>query len=163
MKEKIKKIVKNKYFKIIVKLFVGLFLLLILSFILVGIYSFTFERDKITIDRYNFEQLEKAKPILESIPETDKRFYSLKEFNQKYSADIQPIKNCYSISNDNWNEKYIFWFKLESLIYIYIYRTKLFAYPYYNKKGSSSCVMNWWCIDIIRNIFERTVSNPCKE
>gem|GEM_PF-5061514 len=101
MKEKIKKIVKNKYFKIIVKLFVGLFLLLILSFILVGIYSFTFERDKITIDRYNFEQLEKAKPILESIPETDKRFYSLKEFNQKYSADIQPIKNCYSISNDN--------------------------------------------------------------
>ncbi len=120
MKEKMKNIVKNRYFRIIIKFFIWFLLLLILSFILVAIYSFTFEKDKIAIDRYNFEQLEKSKPILESIPETDKNFYSLKEFNQKYSADIQPIKNCYYIRNYNWDEKYIFWFKLESLIYIYI-------------------------------------------
>lgn len=124
MKEKIKKIIKE-YIKLInikfikrVLIFIILFYIIIFLWIL--IYSFVFEKDKIAIDRYNFEQLEKAKPILESIPETDERFYSLKEFNQKYNADIKSIKNCYYVINYNWDEKYIFWFKIESLIYIYI-------------------------------------------
>lgn len=161
MKEKIKNIVKNKYFRIIIKFFIWFLLLLILSFILVAIYSFTFEKDKIAIDRYNFEQLEKAKPILESIPETDERFYSLKEFNQKYNANIKSIKNCYDISNDNWSEKYIFWFKLESYIYIYIYRTKLFAYPKYDMPYKNFCV--WECIDLNKRTFENIISKPCKD
>lgn len=162
MKEKIKNIVKNKYFRIIINFFIWFLLLLILSFILVAIYSFVFEKDKIAIDRYNFDQLEKAKPILESIPETDERFYSLKEFNQKYSADIQPIKNCYDIRNYNWDEKYIFWFKLESLIYIYIYRTNLFAYPKYDLPFVPMYYSGWpW--DRNKSEFKYTISNPCRD
>ncbi|MDD2907317.1 MAG: hypothetical protein PHH98_01640 [Candidatus Gracilibacteria bacterium] len=125
MNEKIKKIIKLINIKLIKKIILILLGLFILSFILIAIYSFTYEKDKIAIDKYNFEQLKKAKPILESIPETDKKFYNLKQFNQKYNATIQPINNCYSISNDNGNEKYIFGFKLESLIYIYIEQSYL--------------------------------------
>ncbi|MDD3793235.1 MAG: hypothetical protein PHI37_00280 [Candidatus Gracilibacteria bacterium] len=162
MKEKIKNIVKNKYFRIIIKFFIGFLLLLILSFILVAIYSFTFEKDKIAIDRYNFEQLEKAKPILESIPETDGRFYSLKEFNQKYNADIKSIKNCYYVINYNGDEKYIFGFKIESLIYIYIYRTKLFAYPKYDLPFDPM-YYSGGPGDRIKNDFIETISNPCRD
>lgn len=166
MKEKIKKIIKE-YIKLInikfikrVLIFIILFYIIIFLWIL--IYSFVFEKDKIAIDRYNFEQLEKAKPILESIPETDERFYSLKEFNQKYNADIKPIKNCYFIINSNWNEKYIFWFELESLIYIYIYRTKLFAYPRYDLPFDPIYYSGWpW--DRIKNDFIETISNPCRD
>jgi len=161
MKEKIKNIVKNKYFKIIIKLFVWLFLLLILSFVLVAVYSFTFEKDKIAIDRYNFEQLEKAKPILETIDENTKKFYNLKEFNERYNAWIKPIKNCYSINMNNWKYFYKFWFRLESLLYIYIYRTKLFAYPKYDTPYQNVCM--WGCFDWNRKAFERIISNPCKE
>ena len=162
MKEKIKNIVKNKYFRIIIKFFIWFFLLLILSFILVAIYSFVFEKDKIVIDRYNFEQLEKAKPILESIPETDKNFYSLKEFNEIYNAWIKSIKNCYYVRNYNWDEKYIFWFKLESLIYIYIYRTKLFAYPKYDLSFVPMYYSGWpW--DRNKNNFIETISKPCRD
>ncbi len=107
MKEKIKKIVKNKYFKIIVFILLWLFILK--------------ESYAVYIDRYNFKQLEKAKPYLEKIDKNTKDFSNLKKFNEIYNVDIQPIKNCYYTSNSNWNEKYIFWFKLESLIYIYIY------------------------------------------
>ena len=160
MREKIKENIK-KIFKIIIKIVIWLFLLLILSFILIAIYSFTFEKDKMAIDRYNFEQLEKAKPILESIPETDKRFYSLKEFNQEYNTWIKPIKNCYYISTYNWNEKYIFWFKLESLIYIYIYRTKLFAYPKYDLPFDP-LYQSWYIWDRNKSWFNYITLYPCR-
>jgi hypothetical protein len=75
--------------------------IIVLAYIGVGIYSFIFEQDKLAIDRYNFEQLEKAKPILESLPVNAPKFYSLKEFNEQYKADIKPIKNCFSVSNFN--------------------------------------------------------------
>ena len=113
MKEKIKKIIKNKYIKIIS--------LMLLWFILRESYA-------IYVDMYNFRQLEKAKPYLETIDENTKDFYNLKEFNEIYNAWIKPIKNCYSINKNNWKYIYKFWFKLESLIYIYIYIKKIILY-----------------------------------
>jgi len=63
MKENIK-LINIKYIKILIIVMLTLY---ILSYVLVAIYSYTFEKDKIAIDRYNFEQLEKVKPILETI------------------------------------------------------------------------------------------------
>lgn len=157
MEEKIKNI-----YKIIIKLLAWFLWLLILSFILVALYSFIFEKDKIAIDKYNFEQLEKVKPILESIPVNDKKFYSLKEFNQKYNSDIKTIKNCYYISTYNWDFPYIFWFQLESSIYIYIYRTKLFAYPKYDLPFVPLYYSGWpW--DRNRSWFNYIIWYPCKD
>jgi hypothetical protein len=50
---------------------------------------------------YNFRQLEKTKPILESISKDANHFYTLKEFNELYNSSIKPIKNCYYVSNSN--------------------------------------------------------------
>ena len=108
------KFFKNVNLKILKKSLLGVLLLTIFLYSWIFIYSYIFEQDKITIDKYNFSQLEKSKPILDSIYREAKRFYSLKEFNDIYDANIKPIKDCYYVSNSNWNEKYIFWFKLES-------------------------------------------------
>lgn len=173
MKEKIKNIVKNKYFRIIIKFFIWFLLLLILSFILVAIYSFTFEKDKIDIDRYNFKQLEKVKIILKDYKKEDSYFNNVKQFNEIYNTDIRPIKNCYDISNYNWKFSYIFWFKLESLIYIYIYGTDYYAYPKYDIPYQNLCLWffphwtestsSWGCFDWNRRAFENIISEPCKE
>ena len=78
-------------------------------YIIAWLYSFIFEQDKLAIDRDNFTQLEKAKPILENIPANARKFYTLKEFNEQYKVDIMPIEDCYYITNfNNWNQKYIF-------------------------------------------------------
>jgi len=117
----------------------------------------------IYVDYYNFKQLEKAKIILEKIPENAEKFYTLKEFNEKYNANIKPIKNCYDVSNYNWNEKYIFWFKLESLLYTYIYWENYYSYPKYNYKYTKMCVSWIWCYDASKDYFINLISNPCKE
>ena len=91
---------KNKYFKV----WIGVILL-------IGII---FEWYPMYVDMYNFRQLEKAKPILESIPEDAYKFNTLKDFNERYDANIQPIKNCYYIGSSNGEEKYLFWLQLES-------------------------------------------------
>lgn len=121
------------------------------------------------IDMYNFKQLGKAKPILENIPKDAETFYNLKQFNEIYHANIKPIKNCYLVNNYNWKGEYIFWFKLESLIYMYIYWGEYFAYPKYNlPKGRLCFWLNIWgwggeCYDDNRLHFEKVVSNPCKD
>lgn len=91
------------------------FIWILILYAWVFIYSLVFEQDKLVIDRYNFRQLEKVKPILESIPKNAKKFHTLKEFNDIYKTDVKPIKNCYYVSNENGKYPYIFWFKLESL------------------------------------------------
>ncbi|MDD4151569.1 MAG: hypothetical protein PHR68_03065 [Candidatus Gracilibacteria bacterium] len=109
MKEKIKHILKQKYIKYLILLLIGLF--------------FINESYNIYVDMYNFKQLEKVKIILKDLKISDKRFYNLKGFNEIYKSNIKPIKNCYDIANlkDETKVPYIFGFKLESLIYIYIY------------------------------------------
>ena len=66
-----------------------------------------FDARNIYTDIYNFKQLEKAKPILESINVEEKYFW-LDTFNSKYKADIQPLKNCYYVSSENWAYSYIY-------------------------------------------------------
>lgn len=98
------KLNKNK----LLKVFLWILGIVIWFYVLVWLYSFIFERDALNIDRYNFQQLERAKPILESMDNVG-RFYWLEEFNTKFQANIKPIKNCYFVGNYNWNKKYIFW------------------------------------------------------
>ena len=150
------KSMKNKTKKILITIIIIL-LLPIFIYLLV-------DWRNLYVDIYNFWQLNKAKPYLETIDKNTKKFSNLKEFNEIYNAWIKPIKNCYSIDTYNWSEPYIFWFKLESLLYIYIYKTKYFAYPKYDTPISKFC--DWWdeCIDDInRKWFEEIISNPCKE
>jgi len=150
MKEKIKNIVKNKYFRIWIVILLWLFILR--------------ESYAVYIDIYNFRQLEKAKPYLETIDKNTKNFFNLKEFNEIYNTSIKPIKNCYSVNTNNWKYIYKFWFKLESYIYIYIYWKTFYIYPWDDIPFSKFC--DWWdeCIDDInRKWFEEIISNPCKE
>lgn len=139
-------------------------MLIIVSIIFLPILTYVIiDYKNIYVDMYNFWQLNKAKPYLESIDENTKDFSNLKKFNEIYNADIQPIKNCYYTSNSNWNEKYIFWFKLESYIYIYIYKKNYISFPKYSLPIGKFC--GWWpCVDDInKDIFERITSNPCRE
>jgi len=158
MSEKIKKIVKNKYFKIVI-------VVLLWLFILRELYA-------LYVDMYNFRQLEKAKIILEKIPEKDRKFYTLYDFNKRYWENINPIKNCYEMSNDNWKYPYIFWFKLESIIWILIYRKLYYTYPWYDLPINKMCAWislwkpskNQWCIEnFLYRDFIETISNPCQD
>ncbi|MDD2907319.1 MAG: hypothetical protein PHH98_01630 [Candidatus Gracilibacteria bacterium] len=141
----------------------------IISFYLViGIYSFIFEQDKIKIDRYNFGQLEKAKSILKNISEDKIEFYSFNNFNEKYNSDITPIKNCYAFSDSNGDKPYIFGFQLESLIYKFINFGKNYAYPSYNRPNNTICLGKYLngsvggCTNS-RDAFIETISNPCRD
>lgn len=155
MKSRVKNILKNKLFKWI-----------IWSLLIIWLFH---EWYSIYIDSYNFWQLEKAKPILDTIEyEKIEWFGLLKKFNYIYDANIIPIKNCYYVSSFNGNESYIFWFQLESIIYKTIYWTKNYAYPKYDKPLSRMCMWwawpfngAWWCRDMSRIWFEEIISNPC--
>lgn len=159
---KINKEMKLPWKQTIKKSVIWIVILILWIYIVVWLYSFIFEQDKLAIDRYNFEQLEKAKPILESIPENAKKFYTLKEFNEQYRADIKPIDNCYYISNSNWNQKYIFWFQLKSKIYRFIYFKSIFAHQKYSLPVDKMCT-NDSCTNVILNHFYNIISNPCKD
>jgi len=149
MRNKIKKIYKNKYFK---KSIVILIVLLIAR----EIYN-------IYVDVYNFQQLEKAIPILESIPDSDYWFYWLDKFNDKYNADIQPIKHCYYVSNSNWDYPYIYGFKLESLVYKIKYLNFYHVYPGYDLEVEPLCTQ-YYCVENINYVtFKKAVSNSCKD
>jgi len=104
MKEKLKKIVditnKNKIIKI-VSFLITLLIATIITYIFVAIYSFTFEKEKIAIDRYNFEQRDKVKTIIENDKYYNTAFRDIKQFNSLYNSDIKPIKNCYYLSKYN--------------------------------------------------------------
>lgn len=140
-----KEIIKKISFKKILWLF-WLILVLIESY-------------NIFIDFYNFSQLKKAKPILESLTWDVKTFYGVNDFNKIYDAWINPIKNCYAINNNNWKERYLFWFQLESFIFKKIYWVSEYSYPSYDMPFVSACF--WTCYDQNLKWFELTISNPC--
>ncbi|MDP2103818.1 MAG: hypothetical protein Q8K26_02765, partial [Candidatus Gracilibacteria bacterium] len=56
-----------------------------------GMIVSTEELENRRMDEYNFGELEKAKQILDNIGKNDKKFFTLKEFNEIYSANIKPI------------------------------------------------------------------------
>lgn len=127
------------------------------------------EVNNIMIDKYNFQQLEKAKIILDKTPRDAKKFYNLEEFNEQYKAWIVPIKNCYYVRNINWSYPYIFWFKLESLFYKIKFSQNYYSYPKYDLPISKIylwALLNWrisqW-YDKNRDNFIHTISNPCKK
>ncbi len=149
-----KKLLKNITTKRTIKRgLIGLFILLWIYLLLDG--------RNIYIDMYNFQQLEKAKPILESIPTDAKKFYTLKDFNDQYKADIKPIDNCYLVNNDSWNQKYIFWFQLKSKVYKLLYSNYFYAYPKYDIKWSTMCD-NYNCYDASFAYFMSVILHPCK-
>lgn len=164
MKEKIKLILKHKYFKYLI-------LWLIWLFLINEIYN-------VYVDMYNFKQLEKVKIILKDLKRENKQFFYLNEFNEIYKSDIMPIKNCYYLRNYKSENRvpYTFWFKLNSYIYIYIYRKDYYIYPKYDLPVSR--IAFWWCSysffwgfkcsnsssnDATFNNFYGTISNPCRE
>jgi hypothetical protein len=170
MKEKLKKILKLINLRVVIKILLWILWLIILGFISLVIYSFTYEKEKIEIDRYNFEQLEKAKPYLETIDENTEDFYFLPDFNEKFNIDIKPIKNCYYVRSTNGEYQYIFWFKLESLLYKKIYWTEFYAYPEYDVPSyytwhvfPNQTVDKSMNPDVKRRAFEYIISNPCED
>lgn len=121
------------------------------------------EHENLRIDEYNFEQLEKVKVVLKNIKRTDKKFSSLKNFNNLYNTNIKSIKNCYYIKNYENEDRvlYSFWFKLESDKYIEKFWTKNYMYPKYDLPKDKICV--WECVEINRVRFIKTITNPCEE
>lgn len=136
-------------------------IVLILSWVLYAVDKY-YEEAKEKIDEYNFEQLENAKIVLEKIPEDANKFSTLKKFNEIYNAWIKPIKNCYYVSNSNWEYPYIFWFKLESKKYIKYYWTQYYAYPEYDLPFTRFCGGSKDCNDdIARDFFLSVISFSC--
>ena len=142
------------------------------------------EKEKIAIDKYNFEQLKKVKEVLKDIPEEEMKFTNLKELNKKYDIEIEPIKNCYYVLTTNfldnyeWESSYIFWFQLESNKYKNKYKEEYYAYPKYDLPVKELCApsstkwnpftvdvkdLETTCTDMRRARFESTISNPCED
>lgn len=146
---------------------------LIILFILwlIILYSYIFEKEKLEIDRYNFEQLEKVKEIINNDKNFNNiEFYDLYKFNLVYNTTIKPIKNCYYITTTNyykkykWKSTYLFWFKLESLIYKIRYFNWYYVYPKYDLPIDNRCLWSKWCTDDINmNELIWTISNPCRD
>ncbi len=138
-----------------VKIIFIIFLLIFLLYQLVCIY----------IDIYNFRQLEKVKIVLKDLQRWDKQFRNIKEFNKIYSTDLKPIKNCYYLKNNRSENRvlYNFWFKLESYIYIYIYKTKYYVHPKYDAPYIGKCEMWRGCYDRNRMYIEDLINNPCED
>ncbi|MCT4616667.1 MAG: hypothetical protein N4A38_00480 [Candidatus Gracilibacteria bacterium] len=144
---------------------------------LVFIYGYNYyltnkeEQEKIKIDEYNFEQLEKVKSVLNSLDKNSYSFDNIGDFNKQFNINIEPIKNCYYLSNKNGGEKYIFGFKLESNKYIDKYGTKSYIYPKYDIVKEEICLgmpdldgsKGKGCWDGNRDLFERIISNPCED
>jgi len=126
------------------------------------------EQEKIKIDEYNFQQLEKVKEVLDPLDKNLYSFDNIWDFNKLYNLNIEPIKNCYYLTDRNWffkNNKwgwwYIFWFELESKKYIEKYWDKYYAYPEYDLPEDKICT--WKCYDNNYKNFTRIISNTCNE
>ncbi|MDD2871763.1 MAG: hypothetical protein PHS49_07285 [Candidatus Gracilibacteria bacterium] len=156
---------KIKYInkKIIIKFISYIISFITLIYLLVFSYSYIFEQDKLAIDKYNFEQLEKVKTIINNDKVYNKTFRTIKEFNSIYNSDIKPINNCYFIFNYNGDEKFIFGFKLESILYKLYNLNWNYAYPKYDLPISTACVMGGGCIDGNYKSYTLTISNPCRD
>ena len=117
------------------------------------------------VDVYNFRQLENVKLILKDLKMEDKEFFNLKEFNDIYDVNIKPIKNCYYLRNYNSKDRvpYAFWFKLESLLYKFIYWTTYYTYPKYDIPYRQMCVSGRWCYDGAKDAYIYIISHPCKD
>ncbi len=135
-------------------------ILVILSWVLYAIDEHS-EEAKQKIDEYNFEQLEKAKIILEKIQKDVNKFHTLKSFNEIYNAWIEPIKNCYYISNVNWKYPYIFWFLLESKKYKKQYWNNYYTYPKYDLPYEPRCDGYTCDADFLYELYIWTISKPC--
>lgn len=162
------KLIKGINKQKIIKSWIYVSIFTIILYVSIWIYSFIFEQDKLAIDKYNFKQLEKAKLILDKVPNEKIEFYSYDNFNEIYKTDIKPAKNCYVFNDSNWDKPYIFWFQLESLIYRYIYFWKNYAYPSYSRHNDTVCFgeySNWASGGCYNNkqSFIDTISNPCQD
>ena len=126
-------------------------------------YSIVYEKDKIAIDDYNFEQLNKAKPTLDWLKKNSQAFATLNEFNQQYNLDIKPMQNCYYVSNYNGRKPYIFWFQLQSVKYKLLFFTHgAYSYPSYDLPYEEFCVSWYWCYDHFADDFNYTITHPCR-
>lgn len=97
---------------------------------------------------------------MESIPENSGKFYTLKEFNHLYNANVEPKKDCYYVSNVNWDKRYIFWFKLYSELYRQKYKRFYYASVSYDLPYDIICA--GYCYDRNMELFLRTISHPCE-
>ena len=137
--------------------------IIILAIILLPIFIYLLvDWKNLYVDMYNFRQLEKVKIILKDIKRNDDQFLYLEDFNEIYNQKIEPIKNCYYLRNYKSEDRvpYIFWFKLESLFYSYIYKAKYYAYPKYDLPYEYILPSK---NDINFYIFNKIISNPCRE
>ena len=162
-------------------------LIAILILVLIWEYYYFVERKAIEIDRYNFQQLEKAKKVIENIPENKKtyRVRNLKQLNSKFKADIEPLdkRYCYDVyydTNPTWPwYVFTFWFKLHSLLYKLRYWWEYYKYPNWIHKSepSEQCKKEmeissklWWyrwmpaCawLNYYYYRYMRIVNNPCE-
>ncbi len=118
----------------------------ILILVLIWEYYYFVERKAIEIDRYNFQQLEKAKKVVKNLKWEQKlyRARGLKDFNYQFDTDIEPLdkRYCYYVyyDYDKENNKPVFefWFKLHSLLYKLMYMSDNYAYPKLIKRKEPS-------------------------
>jgi hypothetical protein len=167
-------------------------LIWILILVLIWEYYYFVEKKAIEIDKYNFQQLEKAKQVVENFEKSWKKLAlpvrTLDDFNYwKWTnfsvwmwADIEPLdkRYCYyvyynKIPTGPW---YIFnfWFKLHSLLYKIKYWWSHYNYPYKMEKPepSKECLeelkLPWFrwapsCGWSRRYIhFIKVINNPCE-
>lgn len=124
------------------------------------------ETEKEKIDEYNFSQLELVKSNLSNFQKVDFTIRNYIDYNRKYEPDIKPIRKCLYVSTENWQEPFIFWFKLESEKYITEYGTWYYIYPKYEVPKDEICHWLWewwiWCIDNNYWNFKHTISNKCR-
>lgn len=151
------------------KTIITLIVLLILSITWYTYYQY--DKENLKIDYYNFQQLEKAKEVVERFEKSWERFplpvHTLYDFNYGYTwdfkswfeANIHPLNNtyCYDVyydRNPTWPwYVFTFWFKLHSKLFKLFNWWEYYKYPnwVHKSKPSKQCKKEmeissklWW-------------------
>ncbi len=122
-------------------------ILIILLVLTLAWYSYyQYDKENLKIDYYNFQQLWKAKKVVENLDWEKKYYYinSLSALNQKFDTDIHPTdkRYCYDVYYSYFKEKkdytFTFWFKLHSKLWKLLNGWEYYNYPYKMKKPEPS-------------------------
>ena len=126
------------------KAIITLLVLLILSIAWYTYYQY--DKENLKIDYYNFQQLWKAKEVVENL-DWEQKYYSadsLKSFNYQFDTNIEPLdkRYCYDVYYTYFTKRkdytFTFWFKLHSKLFKLFNGWEYYNYPYNRKEPTES-------------------------
>ncbi len=149
---------------------------------------YQYDKENLKIDYYNFQQLWKAKEVVENL-KWEQKYYpadNLKSFNYQFDTNIEPLdkRYCYDVYYTYFTKRkdytFTFWFKLHSKLFKLFNGWEYYKYPNWVHKSepSEQCKKEmeissklWWyrwmpaCawLNTYYYRYMEIVNNPCEK